>query len=133
MRFVKIRDISTTPGRTRSIIASVSYHCVFTGNLRSGADALFNGLRGADPAGFSKARHYMLVIALFVAGAALGSALISSFGPKAFALAPAALLAVLAPLAGRRVRRVLRLLLRRPRHSADLPTCRDKTTTPGFS
>ena len=103
-----------------------------TGNLRSGADALFNGLRGADPAGFSKARHYMLVIALFVAGAALGSALISSFGPKAFALAPAALLAVLALLAGRRVRRLLRLLLRRPRHSADRPMRRDKTTNSRF-
>lgn len=103
-----------------------------TGNLRSGADALFNGLRGADPAGFSKARHYMLVIALFVAGAALGSALISSFGPKAFTLAPASLLAVLALLAGRRVRRLLRLLLRRLRHSADRPMRRDKTTNSRF-
>ena len=66
-----------------------------TGNLRSGADALFNGLRGADPAGFSKARHYFSVIVLFVLGAILGSILFTSWGPKAFVLAPLALLAVL--------------------------------------
>lgn len=86
-----------------------------TGNLRSGADALFNGLRGADPEGFSKARHYFFVIVLFVAGAILGAILFSSCGPKAFVLAPLALLCVLGLLGwkGHRARRWRRLARRR--------------------
>lgn len=86
-----------------------------TGNLRSGSDALFNGLRGSDEAGVRKARHYFVVIGMFILGAVLGAALLKSFGPNSFILAPVALLVVFALLTGKRQLVHLRRIGRRIR------------------
>ncbi len=92
-----------------------------TGNLRSGSDALFNGLRGSDEAGIRKARHYFAIIGIFILGAVLGAILLKSVGPNAFILAPLALLVVFALLAGKRqlvhLRRLGRGILGRRRHA----------------
>lgn len=73
-----------------------------TGNLRSGSDALFNGLRGADATGLRKARHYFAVIGMFILGAVVGAVLLKTLGSRSFALAPIALVFVFALLAGKR-------------------------------
>ena len=73
-----------------------------TGNLRSGSDALFNGLCGSDETGIHKARHYFVVIGMFILGAILGAILLQSLGPNSFILAPVALLIVFALLTGKR-------------------------------
>lgn len=85
-----------------------------TGNLRSGADAVFLWLTRADPKGLSKARHYALVIVCFVTGVVLGALLLKGLGPGAFALVPATLLAV-SLLVHRRPAAWLRWLFRRTR------------------
>ena len=83
-----------------------------TGNLRSGADAVYQWLCGADPNGLSKARHYALVIVCFVSGVVLGALLLGAFGARAFALVPATLTAV-SLLVHRRPAAWLRSLRRR--------------------
>ena len=69
-----------------------------TGNLRSGMDALYQGLTGADAAGFGKARHYFGVIGAFILGAVGGAFLLRQWGPGVFLLAPLVLAAVFALL-----------------------------------
>jgi len=65
-----------------------------TGNLRSGTEALAHRIFGRDHAGWSKARHYYLVIVWFIVGAVLGAILFRMFGHLIFFLAPAALIVV---------------------------------------
>jgi uncharacterized membrane protein YoaK (UPF0700 family) len=91
-----------------------------TGNLRSGTDALFNGLRGTDANGLRKARHYLLVIALFILGATLGAFLLNAVGRFSFLLAPALLAVVLALLTTKRQYVRLRRLLKRRHHKAHI-------------
>ncbi len=83
-----------------------------TGNLRSGSDALFHALKGEDAAGLGKARHYFIVIGVFILGAVLGALLIKYFGSRVFVLAPMLLIVVLAllvtPRQGVRLRRLTR-------------------------
>lgn len=59
-----------------------------TGNLRSGADAAYAALTGADPNGFAKARHYAFVIACFVLGVVLGAVFLRVWGCRAVAVVP---------------------------------------------
>ena len=90
-----------------------------TGNLRSGSDALFNACIGADPNGFNKARHYFLIITLFIMGACGGAVLLMHVGAEAFLLAPVGLLIVLFLLMTKRqfvfIRRRVRKIFRRKR------------------
>lgn len=83
-----------------------------TGNLRSGADALYLWISNDDPNGLAKTRHYALVIVCFVSGAVLGALLLQAAGPRAFALVPATLFAV-SLLVHRRPAAWLRWLRRR--------------------
>lgn len=83
-----------------------------TGNLRSGADAVYLWLSRADPKGLSKARHYALVIVCFVSGVVCGALLLKGLGARAFALVPATLVAV-SLLVHRRPAAWLRWLRRR--------------------
>ena len=92
-----------------------------TGNLRSGSDALFNACIGTDPNGFNKARHYFLIITLFILGACGGAVLLTHFGAWTFLLAPIGLLIVLFLLMTKRQfvfirRRILKLRRRRRNH-----------------
>ena len=81
-----------------------------TGNLRSGSDALFRALKGEDAAGLGKARHYFIVIGVFIVGAVSGALLITRLGSGVFLLAPLMLVAVLVllvtPRQGVRLRRL---------------------------
>ncbi len=83
-----------------------------TGNLRSGADALYQWMIRADPNGLSKTRHYALVIVCFVSGAVVGALLLRGLGAHAFALVPATLV-VVSLLVHRRPAAWLRWLRRR--------------------
>ena len=65
-----------------------------TGNLRSGTEALFRHFINGESTERNKFLRYYLVIACFIAGAALGAILLREFGPPAFFLAPGGLLIV---------------------------------------
>ena len=62
-----------------------------TGNLRSGTEALYHGAVNGDAVLLGRSLCYYGVIACFIAGAALGTAL-SAVSPRLAPLAPAALL-----------------------------------------
>ena len=51
-----------------------------TGNLRSGTEAFWRGVRKRDPAARETARCYFAVIGCFIAGAALGGLLLPRMG-----------------------------------------------------
>ena len=51
-----------------------------TGNLRSGTEAFWRGVRKQDPAARETARCYFAVIGCFIAGAALGGLLLPWMG-----------------------------------------------------
>lgn len=59
-----------------------------TGNLRSGADAVYLWMVRADPNGLAKARHYALVIMCFVTGVVAGALLLKCAGAPAFGIVP---------------------------------------------
>lgn len=63
-----------------------------TGNLRSGTDALFEGIRTGNRDDFATAIHYYAIIACFIAGAALGALAIRLWGPMVILAAPLGLL-----------------------------------------
>ncbi len=65
-----------------------------TGNLRSGTEALFYCFSNKNRAELSTAMYYYLMIACFIAGAAVGAVLLRLFGHFVFLLAPLGLIAV---------------------------------------
>lgn len=65
-----------------------------TGNLRSGAEAVFRAVTGSDREELHKAFRYFAVIGFFIFGAVAGALLLTGFGHYALLLAPAGLAAV---------------------------------------
>jgi len=65
-----------------------------TGNLRSGAEAMFRALTGHNREELQKALRYFGVIGVFISGAAAGALILTSFGHYALLIAPAGLAAV---------------------------------------
>lgn len=67
----------------RKIKGSVYATTMCTGNLRSGTFQLFHAIRTRDQNGLKRARDYFSIIALFMAGAILGSFTTDIWGEKA--------------------------------------------------
>lgn len=84
-----------------------------TGNLRSGAEALFRSVSEKNREERRKAFHYILVIVCFIAGAVLGAVLLRRFGHLIFFLAPAGLLLVFFMITNVRQLALLRKTFRR--------------------
>lgn len=67
----------------RKVKGSVYATTMCTGNLRSGTFQLFQYFTGKDTAGLKRAGNYFFVIAVFMAGAILGSLTTGIWGEKA--------------------------------------------------
>ncbi|MDD4817514.1 MAG: YoaK family protein [Victivallaceae bacterium] len=80
-----------------------------TGNLRSGTEALFRRFSGQSSGGdLRNAFRYYLVIVCFIAGAAVGTALLRTWGEPVFVLAPLGLIAVFFLIVSKRQYAMLR-------------------------
>lgn len=78
----------------RKVKGSVYATTMCTGNLRSGTFQLFQYIRNKDAANFNQAGNYFAVIAVFMAGAILGSLVTGVWNEKAIWLSCAILLFV---------------------------------------
>ncbi len=86
-----------------------------TGNLRSGSEALFRGLRGQEPNELRKAFHYYAVIAVFLFGAFAGSIALRHLGSCTILAVPVAFAAVALLITSKRQRVWLLRLVRKHR------------------
>lgn len=86
-----------------------------TGNLRSGSEALFHGLREHESSELRKALHYYAVIAVFLLGAFVGAIALGGLGTHTILVVPALLLVVALLITSKRQRVWLLRLFRKHR------------------